>query len=91
MREGSGPYVRDSHGDSGDPGGNRPRRRRGGVVLSHLAAVVIAAGAAVGVTLGLSHPASSATTPALPGASAVPSRQPPRWAAPGPAAACNRW
>ena len=73
MREGSGPYVRDSHGDSGDPGGNLPRRRRGGVVLSHLAAVVIAAGAAVGVTLGLSHPASSATTPALPGASAVPS------------------
>ena len=74
MREGSGPYVRGSYGDSGDPGGNTPRGRRGGVVLSHLAAVVIAAGAAVGVTLGLSHPASSsATTPALPGASAVPS------------------
>lgn len=59
--------------------GYRRRRRRSGTsVATHLAVAVLAAGAAVGVTLGIYHPAAnsgetnSAGT-SLPGADAVPS------------------
>jgi S1-C subfamily serine protease len=77
MRKGIG-Y--ESYGDgsglavSGHGGGYRPRRRRGASVLTHLAVAALAAGAAVGVTLSLDHPAAgSAPATPLPGAAAVPS------------------
>jgi S1-C subfamily serine protease len=69
---GSGPGHAGYGGGDG-PGSRRPRRRRGISVLTHLAAAVIAAGAAVGVTLGVDHPAAGSTSTALPGAAAVPS------------------
>jgi S1-C subfamily serine protease len=58
----------------GPPPPSPPRRRRGGV-LSHLAVAVLAAGVAIGATLGLYNPGSSANTGGgltLPGAGAVP-------------------
>jgi hypothetical protein len=77
MRKGNG-Y--ESYGDgsglavSGYGGGYRPRPRRGGSVLTHLAVAVLAAGTATGVTLSLDHPAAgSAAAMPLPGAAAVPS------------------
>jgi len=62
-------------GDPASLAAGRPRRRRAASAATHLAAAVLAAGAAVGVTLGTYHPAASPLpgTAALPGAAAVPS------------------
>jgi S1-C subfamily serine protease len=65
------------YGGYGYPEPPPPQRRRGGV-LSHLAVAVLAAGVAVGATLGLYSPASvnSSGGSTLPGAGAVPSPAP---------------
>jgi S1-C subfamily serine protease len=85
MRDDSGYGFRESGGRPGTagpgPGNGRgdgppppPRRsRRGTAVATHLAAALLAAGAAVGITLGVYHPAASPAASALPGSSAVPS------------------
>jgi S1-C subfamily serine protease len=86
MRKGNG-Y--ESYGDgsglavSEHDGGYRPRWRRGASVLTHLAVAALAAGAAVGVTLSLDHPAAGSVggTP-MPGAAAVPSPSAPSPSAP---------
>ena len=77
MREGSAYGSPDSGSNAEYGSGYRPpRKRRGLTVLTHLAAAVLAAGVAVGVTLGVGRPASGtarpAPSPALPGAGAVP-------------------
>ena len=76
----SGPHAAGGHsaGSAGSAGGYRPSgpsRRR--ALMTHLAAAVLAAGVATGVTLGLDRPASPASASAsaaaaLPGSSAVP-------------------
>jgi hypothetical protein len=78
MREGSGYSLYEYASPAAGPGAAAPpppRRRRGVAVATHLAVAVLAAGAAVGVTLGVYHPAGSAASaqPSLPGAGAVPS------------------
>jgi S1-C subfamily serine protease len=75
MREGSGP-GREGYGPYGynnDPGGYRPPRGRPARrLLSHLAVAIVAAGAAVGVTLAV-YPAASSAGTSPSGADAVPS------------------
>jgi S1-C subfamily serine protease len=93
MRKGSG-YTSYGYGYDAGPGpagsgagsgprGGRAGRRPGVSVLTHLAAAVLAAAAAVGVTLEVNHPAASSGA-SLPGAAAVPS---PPASAPGGTAA----
>jgi S1-C subfamily serine protease len=75
MSEGSGYEPYGGYGYPPPP----PPGRRGGGLLSHLIVAALAAGVAIGATLGLYHPASGgspASGTALPGASAVPSPGP---------------
>src|SRR5579859_1427695 len=80
MREGSGytSYVYSAgpgpagSGAGSGPRGGRAGRRPGVSVLTHLVVALLAAAAAVGVTLEVDHPAASSGA-SLPGAAAVPS------------------
>jgi S1-C subfamily serine protease len=75
MRDSSSGSYDSSSDNYSAPGAHRPHRpRKAARLLSHLAVAVVAAGAAVGVTLGLYQPAAATNSrTSLPGAGAVPS------------------